>query len=311
MSERPVVCEDLRAAIGDLERDGFRLDLIYPADEPHTAVLSRDGESVRVTSSPEAAPPGEALPAFAPEFVLTRAGASPARGRAGMLYRDLIPSRLGGRYIASHISIPDGGPVADWVHFHRIALQMIYVCAGWVRVVYEDQGDPFVMREGDLVLQPPGIRHRVLESSAGLEVIEITAPAVHATFADHALGLPNRSDPARSFGGQRFLHHRASDVPWTSLGGGEAQETALTAATERLAAARTMRGDSSADIAFGPHGGELVFGFVLAGAATLDFHGTHALEAADAFVIPPGEPWRVTGPSPDFRLLHVTTAPLD
>ena len=38
-----------------------------------------------------------------------------------MLYRDLIPSRLGGRYIASHITIAEGGPVADWVHFHRIA----------------------------------------------------------------------------------------------------------------------------------------------------------------------------------------------
>jgi quercetin dioxygenase-like cupin family protein len=80
-----------------------------------------------------------------------------------MLYRDLIPGRLGGRYIASLISIPKGGPVADWVHFHRIALQLIYVRSGWVRVVYEDQGEPFVMRAGDLVLQPPQIRHRVLE----------------------------------------------------------------------------------------------------------------------------------------------------
>ena len=29
MSERAVVCEDLRARIGELERDGFRLDCIY------------------------------------------------------------------------------------------------------------------------------------------------------------------------------------------------------------------------------------------------------------------------------------------
>ena len=99
--------------------------------------------------------------------MLTRAGAIRGEGRAGMLYRDLIPSRLGGRYIASHITIPDGGPVADWVHFHRIALQMIFVRRGWVRVVYEDQGEPFVMNAGDMVLQPPEIRHRVLESSPG------------------------------------------------------------------------------------------------------------------------------------------------
>ena len=69
---------------------------------------------------------------------------------------------------------------------------MIYVRRGWVRVVYEDQGEPFVMREGDLVLQPPAIRHRVLESSPGLEVIEIGAPAVHATFADHEMELAER-----------------------------------------------------------------------------------------------------------------------
>ena len=72
-----------------------------------------------------------------------------------MLYRDLIPGRLGGRYIASHITIPKGGPVSDWVHYHRIALQLIYVRRGWVRVVYQDGGEPFVMREGDLVIQPP------------------------------------------------------------------------------------------------------------------------------------------------------------
>ena len=188
------------SAIDDLKRDGFRLDLIYPADDPHTAELSRAGEGVRLTSQPDAPPLSRALPDFAPEFVLTRAGASPGLGRAGMLYRDLIPGRLGGRYIASHIAIPGGGLVADWVHFHRIAFQMIVVRRGWVRLVYEDQGEPFVMRAGDLVLQPPEIRHRVLESSPGLEVVEIGAPALHATFADHELELPNGSNPARRFG---------------------------------------------------------------------------------------------------------------
>jgi hypothetical protein len=41
-------------------------------------------------------------------------------GRAGMEYRDLIPSRLGGAMIASHIRVPDGGPVPDMVHFHKV-----------------------------------------------------------------------------------------------------------------------------------------------------------------------------------------------
>src|SRR5688572_25710228 len=115
----------------------MRLDVIYPADEPHTAILTHDGQTIRLTSSPGAQTELADLPDFLPEFVLTPAGNASAEGRAGMRYRDLIPSRLRGRYIASHISIADGGPVADWVHFHRIALQLICVRCGWVRVVYE------------------------------------------------------------------------------------------------------------------------------------------------------------------------------
>src|SRR5262249_26017862 len=145
-------------------------------------------------------------PAFNPEFLLTRGGEA-GEGRAGMRYRDLIPGRLGGRDIASHITIPDRGPGSAWGHYHRIAPQMIYVRSGWVRVVYEDQGEPFVMNPGDLVLQPPGIRHRVLESSPGLEVIEVGAPALHETFADHDLELPSPGvDADRLFAGQRFFH---------------------------------------------------------------------------------------------------------
>jgi quercetin dioxygenase-like cupin family protein len=227
-----------------------------------------------------------------------------------MLYRDLIPSRLGGRYIGSHIAIPGGGPVSDWVHYHRIAFQIIYVRRGWVRVVYEGQGEPFVMKPGDFVLQPPLIRHRVLESSPGLEVIEITAPAMHETFADHAMELPNAVDEALVFGDQRFLFHRAADTPWAPFNGGEAQESALAEATGGLADARTIR-SSGAPLDVPAHDGELVFGFVLDGTATLDYREKAGLRAGDAFVIPPSEPWRLTGPSEDFRLLHVTTAPLD
>ena len=128
-----------------------------------------------------------------------------------MQYRDLIPSRLGGRFIASHIRIPDGGPVPDYVHFHHIRFQMIYCKAGWARLVYEDQGEPFLFHAGDCVLQPPEIRHRVLEASDGLEVIEIGCPAVHETFADHAMTLPTpHLLPERDFGGQRFVRHVAA-----------------------------------------------------------------------------------------------------
>jgi len=228
-----------------------------------------------------------------------------------MLYRDLVPGRLGGRYIASHISIPEGGPVADWVHFHKIRLQMIYVRRGWVRVVYEDQGEPFVMHEGDLVLQPPEIRHQVLESSPGLEVIEIGSPAVHATFAEHRFKLPNGRDPRRTFAGQRFLHHVGAQTPWTLFNGWQAQQTAINEATGGLAEVRTIRPVETVSMAFQPHVGELVFAFVLEGSATLEFRGSRKIGTEDAFVVPPDEPWVLSNASSDLRLFHVTTARLD
>jgi uncharacterized protein YjlB len=301
-------CEDLSLAIEELRRRGFRLDVIYPAEDPKSAVLSRGTESVRLVA-PGAPSLPNVLPPFRAEFVLTRAGGGQqSDGRAGMLYRDLIPGRLGGRYVASHISIPEGGPVSDWVHYHRIALQMIIVRRGWVRVVYEDQGEAFVMEAGDIVLQPPFIRHRVLESSPGLEVIEISAPALHETFADHEMKLPGVRSPERLFGDQRFLRHRASQGSWTPFSGGEAQETAMNEATGGLAEARLVRAGAAGTIEFGAHTGELVFGFVLEGKGRL---ASEEIGAGDAFVIPPDEGWRLVDGSPDFQLLHVTTARLD
>lgn len=311
MSEREIVCADFARAIDDLKRDGFRLEIIYPADEPHSALLSRGSERVRVTSRPDAPPIPSRLPPFIPEFVLTRTEGAPVQGRAGMLYRDLIPGRLGGRYIASHITIPEGGPVADWVHYHRIALQLIYVRRGWVRVVYEDQGEPFEMHAGDFVLQPPLIRHRVLETSPGLEVIEITAPALHETFADHEMKLPNGIGKARMFGGQRFLRHVAAETEWSEFGGWEAQETALGEATGGLAELRTVRPASPHPLEVPAHDGELAFGFVLEGSAALQCAGNHPVDAGAAFAIPPGKRWSLSNPSPEFRLLHLTTAALD
>lgn len=311
MSKREIVCSDLSVAIDDLRSEGFRLDIIYPADDPHTATLSRQDDCVRVTCSPGAPSPSDLLPPFAPGFVVTLAGALPGEGRAGMLYRDLVPGRLGGRYIASHISIPKGGPVADWVHFHRISLQLIYVRRGWVRVVYEDQGEPFVMHEGDIVLQPPEIRHQVLESSPGLEVIEISSPALHSTFAEHRFELPNGRNPRRMFAGQRLLHHVGAETPWTFFNGREVQETAIGEATGGLCEVRTIRPAQAAIMAFQPHQGELVFGFVLEGSATLEFRGFHKTGPADSFVIPPDQPWCLSDVSTDLRLLHVTTARLD
>lgn len=292
-----LIVSDFAAELVRLRGDGWRVDEIWPAEEPHTALLSRDDERVRLGSLPDAVEPATQLPWFQPGFILTRAAGDGGEGRAGMRYRDLLPGRLGGRYVASHITIAEGGLVDDWIHYHGVAFQMIFVRRGWVRVVYEDQGDPFVMRAGDVVLQPPYIRHRVLESSPGLEVIEIGCPALYKTFSDHSLQLPNGLDEERGFSGQHFLRHTAGPG-----------ETGMMAATGGLADVRTVSPTASEPIHFEAHDGELVFGFVLAGSARLDFADCPWLSAGDAFAIPPHEAWSLSDPSPDFRLLHVTTS---
>jgi quercetin dioxygenase-like cupin family protein len=332
-------CDDLASAlevfVGQL---GFRIETIFPADDPQVASLSGHGLRLRlapggdpgvirmVGAGPngrgvliapngtrieyvDADPPVE-IPPLKPEFLVTRAGVGPAggAGRAGMFYRDLIPGRLGGRFIASHISIETGGPVSDWVHFHKIRFQMIFCRQGWARLVYQDQGPPFLMQAGDFVLQPPRIRHRVLESSDAFEVVEIGCPALHETLADHAMELPTATlAPERDFGGQRFLHHVAADTPWRPHGatGFEARESAMAAATSGLAEVRVIRPAGARGFTAAAHNGEFFFGFVLAGSATLDCQGAHPLGPTDAFVIPAGEVWGLSGASEDLELLEV------
>jgi quercetin dioxygenase-like cupin family protein len=330
---------------------GFRVETIFPAEEPKVASLS--GHGLRLRLSPEGGDPGAIrllcddpgpardrvlvapngtrielaprdapmdMPPPRPAFVLTRQadGPAPGEGRAGMIYRDLIPDRQGGRFIASHIAIPDGGPVADWVHFHKVRFQMIFCRRGWVRLVYEDQGPPFILAAGDLVLQPPRIRHRVLESSPGLEVVEIGCPALHETLSDHDMALPTgRLIPERDFEGQVFLRHVAARTPWTPYGdsGFERRDTGMARATRGLADAYVLRPAASSRLEVPAHDGELWFGFVLEGSAVLERRGPahgneHPLDEyplgdGDAFVIPAGEPWTLRDGSPDLALLQV------
>jgi quercetin dioxygenase-like cupin family protein len=286
-----VACTSLEAAIAFYTDDlGFRLDMIMPADDPRLAVVSGYGITVRLERVGQRI---EAAGADAGGLVISRmsGGTAWATGRAGMLYRDLIPDRLGGQFIASHIRITDGGPVPDYVHFHKIRFQMIYCRRGWVRVVYEDQGAPFVMHEGDCVLQPPEIRHRVLEASAGLEVVEIGTPAEHETWRDHALDLPTSAlRLERDYGGQRFVRHVVAGAVWQhDVDGVAFRDTGIGAATRGQASVRVLRAIPPAQPLM--HDGEFLFLYVLAGGMTLrsDAHVEHRLAADDSCVVPAGK----------------------
>ncbi len=266
------------------QRLGFRVDMIMPADAPHTAVLSGQNTTLRLESN-------MTLPIeFGNEqsFIISRMDQANAwhTGRAAMQYRDLIPGRMGGRFIASHIRIPTGGAVPDYVHYHKVRFQMIYGKAGWARLVYEDQGEPFLLEAGDCVLQPPTIRHRVLEASDGLEVIEIGCPALHETWADHELSLPTKQVlPERRFHEQRFLRHRASQAVWQPWQAGfVVRDTGIAAVTDGLAAVRVIKAEAPATSRI-KHEGEFFFIFVLQGALELN---TYSLQAGDSCVIPAG-----------------------
>jgi hypothetical protein len=210
-------CDDLDREIQSLLKDGYRLDMILPADAPRVVQLSKNDEIVRLVSEPPAVAGGLTQADSVDDRSEPMASHSIGggsdhwiKGRAGMMYRDVIPDRLGGAMIASHIRLVDGGPVPDYVHYHKIDFQMIRCIKGRIRVVYEDQGAPFWLEPGDWVIQPPEIRHRVLECEAGSEVIEISMPAEHETWVDHDMTLPTSEyRPDRNFGGQRFVRHIA------------------------------------------------------------------------------------------------------
>ena len=325
---------------------GFRIDSIFPADDPSVAVLSgyglrlrlergADGPAARIRLQLDGlcalddcprlltAPNGTlielvdfgqgiSLPPLSPAYCVSKLQTDAAWvvGRAGMEYRDLIPQREGGRFIASHIRIRDGGPVPDYVHYHQVRFQVIYCYRGWVRLVYEDQGPEFVMHAGDCVLQPPEIRHRVLECSDGLEVIEIGSPGEHITCADHDLELPTRTHlPDRDFSRQRFVWHQAATARWTSSprDGFEGRDLGVAKATQGVAAATVLRRCANVSPTHGVHQGEFLFHFVLQGALRLSAEGHEAVELqrGDCFTLPSGLSHCLQNCTDDLELLEI------
>ncbi|HWB81123.1 MAG TPA: AraC family ligand binding domain-containing protein [Nannocystaceae bacterium] len=299
-------CADIDDTVVFFSRLGLRLEVIFPADDPAVAIVA--GHGLRLRLQRDASLPSRVLAPLSASAWIGRGGEW-KRGRAGMRYRDLVPDRLGGHLVASQIRIDDGGPVPDYVHWHEIDFQLIYCRHGWVRVVYEDQGEPFVLQPGDCVLQPPRIRHRVLESSPGLEVIELGCPALHETRVDHELELPTSTlRPDRDFSGQRFVRHVCAHAAWQDdeVHGFAARELGIAQATSGRARAQVLRARPGASIQRIVEGA-LAFDFVLAGTVTLA-QGDAApqpLTCDDVFVAPAGCAQRMFDCSDDLELLEI------
>jgi len=293
-------CRELTSALDFYTTElGFRIDLIYPADAPRVAELSGHGLGIRLERDDESS-----------VTAAQTTGDEWGTGRAGMQYRDLIPDRCGGRIIASHIRIPNGGPVPDYVHHHDVRFQMIYCYKGWVKVVYEDQGPPLVMQAGDCVLQPPHIRHRVLECSDNMEVIEVTGPAEHETLVDHELELPTKGvNRDRDFKGQRFVYHESRKASWLpgSFAGFEARDCGIGSSTNGLARVQVIRASGTAPATLATQDVELAFNFVLQGSLSLQrkSEARQRLTDGDAFIIAAGAEASISDFSKDLELLQV------
>jgi mannose-6-phosphate isomerase-like protein (cupin superfamily) len=93
-------------------------------------------------------------------------------------YRDLgIAAATNGLAVAHVIKmIPPCDPaVVSKRHYHDVDFQMIYVLKGWISGEYD--GKTVTMREGSCWLQPPKIKHTVLDYSDDCELLEIILPA--------------------------------------------------------------------------------------------------------------------------------------
>jgi len=106
--------------------------------------------------------------------------------RSFMEYRDLgVENATHGQFRAHVIRIKKDAPGSHdlhttGLHQHLCDFQMFYVLKGWIRFIYEGQGEQ-TFHQGDCVVQPAGIVHNELECSDDIEVLEVYSPATHET----------------------------------------------------------------------------------------------------------------------------------
>jgi len=94
-------------------------------------------------------------------------------------YRDLGTAKATGGMVQAHVIrfVPPCDPKqVSKLHYHDVDFQMIYVLKGWIKTEVDGAGT-HVMRAGSCWLQPPRIKHKVLDYSDDCEVLELILPA--------------------------------------------------------------------------------------------------------------------------------------
>jgi mannose-6-phosphate isomerase-like protein (cupin superfamily) len=93
-------------------------------------------------------------------------------------YRDLGIAAASNGLARAHVikMIPPCDPAeVSKRHYHDVDFQMVYVLKGWIKGEYD--GEIVIMREGSCWLQPPKIKHTVLDYSNDCEMLEVILPA--------------------------------------------------------------------------------------------------------------------------------------
>jgi hypothetical protein len=99
--------------------------------------------------------------------------------RSYSAYRDLGVAAATAGLAQAHVirMIPPCVPaVVSKEHYHDVEFQLIYVLKGWFKGEYEGAG-VVTMEEGSCWIQPPRIKHTVLDYSDDCELLEIILPA--------------------------------------------------------------------------------------------------------------------------------------
>lgn len=98
-------------------------------------------------------------------------------------YRDLGVAPATQGMVQAHVirMIPPCDPaVVSKRHYHDVEFQLIYVLKGWMTGEYEGAG-VVTMEQGSCWIQPPRIKHAVLDYSDDCELLEIIMPAEFET----------------------------------------------------------------------------------------------------------------------------------
>jgi hypothetical protein len=212
-------------------------------------------------------------------------------------------------------------PNFDYSVYHDLQVHVLICSKGCVEAVYENQGPPIVMRPGDVILEPPCIRHSVLYSSDELSLLDFSSPGKRNTYVDFQTILPSTSfNPHKKYFGQQFLHFSKSNIYWaTSLkswcsGRWQFCNTEIDNASSNAVDVTYYRPNQSivtsvlGDNKYFKHGADILYVYVLSGYVDIfiDNNRSHKYSEGSTVVLPSSTPISFARCSMDLEFIAVS-----